>query len=229
MSHTTTTLASFVRRFRAVIAIAAALALLWPGVASADQFDNDLAQLRDVAAQWWASYGLTYTHCGEVVISHGPLSEGEWGETNEAADDPGHWFPVCRITISDNIRINTPTTWYAGRYVSARALLCAVVLHEWGHLLLGPEHSTDPTNIMFGGPIGTPPVCVQWAAPPKGQGQPLPCSASISNRHARYVMAHLMRLTRPSSRRGSGSARGSSTPWQRPGRSCWRTGSRRPS
>jgi hypothetical protein len=149
---------------RWLVVLGLGVALMAPGVAKADAIDVQLVQLRAVAAQWWAGYGLTYTHCGEVTISYGQLPEGEWGETPDAQTDPAAWQPACRITISDQLTPTTKRIWISGRWLSAGAILCRTVLHEWGHLLLGPQHSSDPRNIMYEQPQGPPGACVTWAA-----------------------------------------------------------------
>jgi hypothetical protein len=183
-------------RKAAVTLAAFMVSLAAPAMAHSDSFDTYIAQLQPLAQQWWAAQGLTNTHCGEVTFERVHL-EDAWGANNYAVSDPGVWFPTCRIQIADAIALDAPTTWYWGHWVLSKALLCEVVLHEWGHLLLGPQHSVDPASIMYERPL-IPPVCVAWAQPPKkGLGMPLSWThRHSSDQHLRWAAFRVQRRLR---------------------------------
>lgn len=156
------------------------IALVFTATASADSLDDQLAQLRPVAEQWWAAQGVTATRCATVEFTHAPMPTGTWAGTLEGADlvnplHPGEPIDICHVAFSDALALDAPRR-------------CAAVLHEWGHIL-GLDHTDDRTNIMYGSGLVVPPVC---GPPRKGQGPSLTRSRTrASVRRMRAVMARL--------------------------------------
>lgn len=160
-------------RHQTTALLAALAVLVCAAPASADVLDDQLAQLRPSAEQWWASNGLTATRCDTIVFTHRPMPIGLWAETLEgsALVNPlwaGERWTVCHVRFSDAL-VNDP------------ARRCAVVLHEWGHIL-GLGHSSDPTNIMYGSDVVVPPVC---RPPVKGEGSLGAARGTVQ--HARWA------------------------------------------
>lgn len=94
---------------------------------------------------WAEGVARTYWHavpaCGQPAIVFGPTPTGDSGVANYAS---------CSIVIS---------TAYGYAEVGGRTLLCETLVHEYGHLVLGPNyfaavnpadpaHSPDPHSIM---------------------------------------------------------------------------------
>lgn len=134
--------------------------VLAPSIARADTLDNQLAQLRPIAVQWWTEQGLTATRCDTVEFSRHDYGSNDstLATTLEGTDLvhpqwPNERVPVCHVVFAERLTQQTP------------AMVCIVVLHEWGHIL-GLDHSLDQTNIMYGGLLSPPSVCALWGAPP---------------------------------------------------------------
>lgn len=162
--------------------LAVLLLALAPAAARADTIDVQLTQLETGAQQWWAGYGLTTSQgyaaggyawapgCGDTVtILREHVAEGELSHVQ---------YPHgCDIHISEELvraafaPYSTPRSAFMnyaitraglsprGRY-AARALLCAVMFHETGHIL-GLPHA--PTGIMQNRTPAPPSACVAWA------------------------------------------------------------------
>lgn len=161
------------RPFACLLAL---IALCLPAAARAD---TPLPQLQQLAAGWWADYGLTVDQpyaaggyaiapgCDNTVSVIRTAGLGVLGEVD---------YPHgCVIQLNDSLvrtalTAGRRTAWLdqqlvaaglrpRGRY-AARELLCAVMVHEYGHVL-GLPHA--PAGIMRDGAPAPPPVCVAWA------------------------------------------------------------------
>jgi hypothetical protein len=170
------------KRWIAVLGLG--IAFWAPGVARADAVDIQLAQLQQVAVQWWAGWGLTtdmpyaaaggplmpgcganvrilrgYSDgLGDVMYPHG--CDIRLDETFVRAAFTTH--PPLGRPAALRFQISSAGLRPRGRY-AARELLCSVMLHEYGHIL-GLPHA--PTGIMREGAPAPPPVCVIWAREP---------------------------------------------------------------
>jgi hypothetical protein len=155
--------------------------LMVPGAVKADAVDVQLAQLQQVAAQWWAGWGLTtdmlyavaggtampgcganvrilrgYSDgLGDVMYPHG--CDIRLNETLVRAAFTTH--PPLGRPAALRFQITSAGLRARGHY-AARELLCAVMFHEMGHIL-GLPHA--PTGIMRDGAPAPPPACVTWA------------------------------------------------------------------
>lgn len=149
------------------------LSLTLPAAAGADTLDNQLAALRPVATQWWAAQGLN-VQCDET-FERAPLN----GSLMLTMFATVNGQTQCKTFVDDALMFQPP------------AVICADVLHEWGHAI-GLPHSDDPTNIMYGKKLVIPPVCAAWGAPPhKGLAAPMKHGRPASKRHMRAVMRRL--------------------------------------
>lgn len=180
-SYASTLGGTFLGRMRIATVLMTVAALAFAANASADVLDTQLEQLRPVVTQWWAQQGVTATRCDTVEFSRRDYgtNDGTWATTLEGTDLahpqwPDQHIAVCHVVFAEKLTQQTP------------ALVCTVVLHEWGHIL-GLDHTADPTNIMYGGAlIGPPPVCAAWGAPPtKGTGSMVVGRSTA--RHARWA------------------------------------------
>lgn len=71
---------------------------------------------------------------GDVTVSYGALSDSEEMGEADYWIQPDGTYTGCQVTISPRSMSN--------------AMLCTVVVHEYGHLA-GHEHSSDPDSIMY--------------------------------------------------------------------------------
>jgi hypothetical protein len=116
-----------------------ALAVLClPATSAAESLHATPAQLASaehVASVYWHGNPA----CGAPVVTYEPMADTHAGEAE---------YGSCRIML------NPAHDWR-----DFPALLCVVLAHEWGHLVLGPDyfaavnpsdpaHSPDPRNIM---------------------------------------------------------------------------------
>jgi hypothetical protein len=102
---------------------------------SRDAAQSDLALAVSLAAAKWP-----------VPV---PVRAVRYGPTNGVCEDASGI--IAQIALTDYathvITVNAACPWDAG--TASDALLVAVLAHEMGHVLMGPEHSTDPESIMF--------------------------------------------------------------------------------
>jgi hypothetical protein len=93
---------------------------------------SDIAHAARIASEMW---GVTIPVRG---IRYGPSGTGCDGAAN-----------VLALTDYSThiITINEKCIWDAG--TASDALLVYLLTHEFGHLLMGPDHSLDPHSIMF--------------------------------------------------------------------------------
>lgn len=49
---------------------------------------------------------------------------------------------------------------------------CAIIVHEYGHAVMGLDHSEDPGSVMYGGGVAIPATCHRYNHPP-AKGIPL--------------------------------------------------------
>lgn len=158
---------------RCWVCLVVLIGLLLPAVAQADALDNQLAALRPIVAQWWAAQGLN-VQCDET-FERAPLT----GALMLTMFATVNGETQCKTFVDDALMFQPP------------AVICADLLHEWGHAL-GLPHSDDPTNIMYGAKLVIPPVCAAWGAPPKkGVSRRLKHGRRASKRHMRAVMARV--------------------------------------
>lgn len=158
------------------------IVLAFPAVAAADSADADLVQLQRVATQWWAGYGLTVDQpyaAGGYAVQPGCGDTVSVLRTTELPALGDVDYPHgCVIRLNDTLvraalAGGRRTAWLNQQFVSAglrprgryaaRELLCAVVVHEYGHVL-GLPHT--PTGIMQDKAPAPPPACVRWATRP---------------------------------------------------------------
>jgi hypothetical protein len=162
---------------RTIITLAALLSLATPIHARADSIDGQLTRLEVVAQQWWAGYGLT-TDMGYATpgTSYMPGCGASVRILRGYSDGLGDvMYPHgCDIRLNESLvraAFGAPRNYFIqaqirsaglrprGRY-AARELLCAVMIHETGHIL-GLSHA--PTGIMRDGAPAPPQACVVWA------------------------------------------------------------------
>ncbi len=127
---------------KALYIFAAAVAVAFPAVASAENLaptSSELEWARSRAGAYWHVQDLP---CGrETVLTETPLPEGDAG---------------LAITGSCTFAFSPAMDWrdFPGP-------TCLTYIHEFGHLLLGPtyfaavnptepDHSPDTTNVMYG-------------------------------------------------------------------------------
>jgi hypothetical protein len=93
---------------------------------------SDIANAARIASGMW---GVTI-----------PVRGIRYGPTGTGCDGPANILALTDYS-THVITINEKCIWDAG--TASDALLVYLLTHEFGHLLMGPEHSLDPHSIMF--------------------------------------------------------------------------------
>lgn len=164
----------------AMLACLALLSLWLASTANADELDTELAQYETVAQQWYAGFGMTHGPCDVVNVKRADL------------------FGARSFTVLYSAIPWTPShcdVWFANELIEQpRPVVCATVLHEWGHVL-GANHSSDPTNIMYDDQLVIPPVC-QREQPRKGLAWRPLSQRHLSRAHMRARARHVTATVR---------------------------------
>jgi hypothetical protein len=131
-------------------ALVAAAVLALPGVADADHgapvLDDALSTYLTVAWSHWGGPRPSCTVNDTVIDVHAVFFDDPDPTVVARADQPG-----CRIWLD------------AGAWGDFDAVgMCAVVVHEWGHLL-GHGHADDPRDVMAEEPDHPPAGCARLA------------------------------------------------------------------
>lgn len=100
--------------------------------AAAEPEISDIANAARIASAMW---GVTI-----------PVRGIRYGPTGTGCDGPANTLALTDYS-THVITINEKCIWDAG--TASDALLVYLLTHEFGHLLMGPEHSLDAYSIMF--------------------------------------------------------------------------------
>jgi hypothetical protein len=92
----------------------------------------------------------------ETVHLHANIDTMDYSSYGYGSYDPAAYALIdsCTVEISDRAPADA-INW------------CSELVHEFGHLALGPDHSDDPASIMFGGHLNVWEPCVIAASPPR--------------------------------------------------------------
>lgn len=112
---------------RSALLIAALIALIVPSAASGENLAptlSELAHAEHVARSYWHGN----PSCGTPSVAEGVIPAAEEAQAS---------YDICRVEL------NAANDWR-----DFPALVCKTVVHEWGHLVLGPTYfaAVNPTN-----------------------------------------------------------------------------------
>lgn len=154
-----------------ILAVAALVALILPSSATAFPAPTAAGDVA-VAEAFWER---TPTGCSSIAFSTTPMP-GRSGEATQP--EPGEAPIACNLKVRE-VGVNGYTP----------EMVCAVALHEFGHLL-GEGHSSDPSSVMYPGPVSPVPEICRESAPIPG---------TLGAREAWYEWQKLRRWCREAS------------------------------
>ncbi|HEY3434045.1 MAG TPA: matrixin family metalloprotease [Solirubrobacterales bacterium] len=137
------------RRAAIAAVLALVLGLSCPAGAVGAPFTAELDRAYVLAAEWWG----TPPRCASVetqIVAADTLESWVGEPALGGATIPAAPGEPCRLWITRQLA--APREDVAA---------CAVVLHEYGHLL-GLEHDDDPASIMYPQLVRAPAVCFTW-------------------------------------------------------------------